>query len=245
MISPTVSILTVTQLSRNKCLLNLVQFIKNQTYKNIFEWVIVEGSKNKDDANDNKEKINEIILSEKNININYVDYSGFSFDNLHNLGNEICAGDIIVIMDDDDYYPPTRVEHVVESINDSNYLIAGCSDVYMYSFIKQKLYKFKPFGENHSCNHAIGYIKEYTYKNKYKDDGYSIEKSFTKKFTEPMYQLDPLKTVVVSSHKYNSIDKNKLIDIWIEINVLYEITEKKITDLIPEDIFIKMKNVFE
>ena len=60
-----------------------------------------------------------------------------------------------------------------------------------------------------------------------------------------MYQLDPLKTVVVSSHKYNSIDKNKLIDIWIEINVLYEITEKKITDLIPEDIFIKMKNVFE
>jgi signal peptidase I len=46
----------------------------------------------------------------------------------------MCKGDIIVIMDDDDYYPVTRVQHAVEKLEDSDYLISGCSDVYMYSF---------------------------------------------------------------------------------------------------------------
>jgi hypothetical protein len=44
------SIITVNQLVRSSCLLNLYELIKLQTYQNIIEWVIVEGSKIKEDA---------------------------------------------------------------------------------------------------------------------------------------------------------------------------------------------------
>ena len=59
----TVSLLTITQRSRNKCLKNLLDFILDQTYKDIVEWIIVEGSKTEKDVEENKEFImNEIII---------------------------------------------------------------------------------------------------------------------------------------------------------------------------------------
>ena len=53
----TVSLLTITQRSRNKCLKNLLEFINKQTYQDIIEWVIVEGSKTQKEAEENKEYI--------------------------------------------------------------------------------------------------------------------------------------------------------------------------------------------
>ena len=52
----TVSLLTITQRSRNKCLKNLLEFINKQTYQHIIEWVIVEGSKTQKDAEENKKE---------------------------------------------------------------------------------------------------------------------------------------------------------------------------------------------
>jgi glycosyltransferase involved in cell wall biosynthesis len=60
-------------------------------------------------------------------------YSGNSFNHLEikngltlgdnrNRGNQVVTGDIIVCMDDDDYYPPTRISHAVEELNKSNFL---------------------------------------------------------------------------------------------------------------------------
>ena len=66
---PTVSLLTITQRTRNKCLKNLLDFILSQTYHGIIEWIIVEGSKTEKDAEENKEFIiNEIIINEIIIN---------------------------------------------------------------------------------------------------------------------------------------------------------------------------------
>ena len=39
-----ISIITITQYSRFNCLKNLYNIIKNQDYKKIKEWIIVEGS---------------------------------------------------------------------------------------------------------------------------------------------------------------------------------------------------------
>ena len=47
---PSVSILTITQYSRRKCLTNLSELIKQQEYCNIIEWVIVDGSHHSADA---------------------------------------------------------------------------------------------------------------------------------------------------------------------------------------------------
>ena len=51
-----VSIVTITQSNRYDCLMNLYELIKLQNYQNIKEWIIVEGSKNENDALINKNK---------------------------------------------------------------------------------------------------------------------------------------------------------------------------------------------
>jgi glycosyltransferase involved in cell wall biosynthesis len=182
--------------------------IKAQTYTNIIEWVIVEGSKNKEDAIKNNELIKTLNSTVK---IVYVEYTGKKLGELRNIGNKSCVGDIIVCMDDDDYYPPERVQHCVESLEKSGYLIAGCSALYLYEYFMGKLYKFKGFGERHSTNNCMAFKKEYLLNHKH-DDGLDMaeEKSFTNNFTEPMVQLDSKKCIIVSSHNFNTLNKREL-----------------------------------
>ena len=46
----------------------------------------------------------------------YIEYSGKALSDLRNIGNNKCSGDIIVCMDDDDYYPVERVSHAVDAL---------------------------------------------------------------------------------------------------------------------------------
>ena len=210
----TVSIVTITQKSRQKSILNLCEFINNQTYSNLLlEWVIVEGSNNKEDAEENKIFIKKELFKKSNLPVTYMEYykNGLKLSDLRNIGNEICKRDIIVCMDDDDYYPPTRVEDVVSRLTNSDKQIAGCSDVYLYNYNKDKLYKFKSFGENHSTNNCLAYKKEYLLNHEYAEGlECSEEMSFTNNFTEPMVQLDADKCIVVSGHMTNTFDKTPL-----------------------------------
>jgi glycosyltransferase involved in cell wall biosynthesis len=239
-----VSLVTITQLIRSDCLLNLLELIKLQTYKNIIEWVIVEGSKTKEDADINKEKISKI---ESPVKIVYVEYTGKRLSDLRNLSNDTCTGDIIVCMDDDDYYPPDRVEHAVESLEKSSCLIAGCSDIYMYEYFMGKLYKFKGFHQNHSTNNCMAYKKEYLKNHRYESNLImSEEKSFTNNFSEPMVQLISKKCIIVSSHDFNTFNKRELcVGGTIGINpTLYEVNDHPITNYIPTKIFNRMKSLF-
>lgn len=91
----------------------------------------------------------------------YLEYSGKKLSDLRNLGNTTCKGDIIVCMDDDDYYPPERVSSAVESLKNSSALLAGCSDIYLYEYFMGKLYKFKGFHAKHSTNNCMAFKREY------------------------------------------------------------------------------------
>ena len=249
------SIITINQLVRSDCLLNLYELIKLQTYKNIVEWVIVEGSKTKEDADKNKENITKLINIHEsnksnivsNMKIIYVEYTGKALSDLRNIGNNKCIGDIIVCMDDDDYYPPERVSHAVESLQNSGALIAGCSDIYLYEYFMEKLYKFKGFHAKHSTNNCMAFKKEYL-KNHAHDSGLimSEEKSFTNDFTEPMVQLDSKKCIIVSSHNFNTFNKREIcIGGSYGINpTLYEVTDHPITSYIPPMIYNRMKSLF-
>ena len=114
---PSVSIVTITQLKRFNCLQIARDLIKEQTYKNIIEWVIVEGSKTKDDAKLNGVNIKELMEnSGLDFPIVYVEWSDVKLGELRNRGNKTCKGDITVVFDDDDYYFPDRVEHAVNKL---------------------------------------------------------------------------------------------------------------------------------
>jgi glycosyltransferase involved in cell wall biosynthesis len=213
---PTVSIITVTQYSRRECFINLVGLIKEQIYENIVEWVIVEGSKNLADAEENAEHIAQQTGFMHPVNIVYIPFSQeqqeqdpLHLSDLRNLGNNACRGDIIVCMDDDDYYPPTRVSHAVYKLMNSSALIAGCSKAYIYFYITDQLFQFKGFGKTHSTNNCMAYKREYL-KNHSHEAGLAKaeEGSFTNYFSEPMVQLDPHKCIVMSGHYDNTVDKS-------------------------------------
>ena len=207
-----VSIVTITQYRRFDCLQILKDLIEEQTYQNILEWVIVEGSNTKELADMNKQNIDQLKLSTK-INIKYIEYTGNStLGYLRNLSNDSCSGNYIVCMDDDDYYPCERVEHVVNVLKSSKNLIAGCSGCMFYDYILDKQFKSKTLNPNHSTNNCIAYKKEYLVNHRYDDSKtFAEESSFTNAFTEPMCQLIPKKTIVVSSHNLNTFNKRKLL----------------------------------
>jgi glycosyltransferase involved in cell wall biosynthesis len=242
----TVSIVTITQLKRFTCLEILQDIIRAQTYKNIIEWIIVEGSPNDDEAEQNMKQILR-MAEESIINIKYIKKDGNKkLGALRNKGNQACSGDITVVMDDDDFYPSTRVEHTVEKLSSSNFLIAGCSDMYIYDYTLEKLCKFKRFGPNHSINSCMAWKKAYLETHSHDPEKSTGEEpSFTNDFKEPMIQLDPKKTVIQSSHSSNTFNKRELVTSGILKlnNTLIEIDEP-IQDYITEPFFSRMKALF-
>ena len=250
MSTPTVSILTVTQYSRRECMLVLSGLIKQQIYKNIAEWVIVEGSQTHAEATANETYLfSQLAMQTLPFNIKYIPYNTFSgsqqpryLSDLRNNGNNACRGDIIVCMDDDDYYPPTRISHAVHMLTTSNALIAGCSRSYIYFYLTRSFFQSKGFGEGHSTNNCFAYKREYL-ENHSHENGLSRgeEPSFTNNFTEPMIQLDPMKTIVISGHGQNTVDKEKIC----QSAQFTEIFAPTITDYIPLPILLKLEGIFE
>jgi hypothetical protein len=244
-----ISLLTITQYKRFKSLQILFLMIQNQTYQNIFEWIIVEGSSNKNDAEKNKNNILnfiEEIKLEINYKIKYIEYSGYKLGGLRNLGNDSCNGDIIVCMDDDDYYPPDRVEHAVETLKNSECLIAGVSDVYMYDIMINKLFKFNGFMDYHSTNNCMAYKKEYLLNNKHDPEiEVGEERSFTKEFTRPLVKLKSKKCIIAISHNENTFNKRELaLSCMLNILNTLEHIDEKITNYIDETILNKMKQLY-
>lgn len=244
---PSVSIITVTQLKRFNCLEILRDLLKAQTYKNIVEWVIVEGSKTEELAAINAENIKQLSansgLSYPIIYINYE--NNIKLGELRNKGNRKCIGDITVCMDDDDYYFPDRVEHAVQKLSKSSAKIAGCSAVMIYDYFLERLYKFKQLGEKHSTNNCMAWKKEYLLTNSHDPSKEMAEESsFTKNFSEDMVQLEAEHTIIVSSHDSNTFNKRELlVGGTLGINpTLYEVPDIK--KYIKEPYFTKYKTLF-
>ena len=232
------SIVTITQLSRHVCLQNLCEMVKAQTYP-ILEWVIVEGSREEDAAQ------NAIhIANLKNDKIKYIEYSGKALSDLRNAGNNACTGEVIVCMDDDDYYPPTRVEHAVKSLADSKKDIAGCSAMYLYDYNLKQLYKFRKFGDNHSTNNCMAFTRRYLNDHAHASGlNRGEEPSFTNGFTAPMVQLNANKCIVVSSHMTNTVDKRQMCEDSTAGRIKHlRCVQKNVLELIPVEMFERMQN---
>jgi hypothetical protein len=259
-----VSIVTITQIKRQETLKICLDIIKEQSYKNITEWVLVEGSKNLEDTLENEKFIKTLTLP--GIDIVYIPgyhlvegvpiFNNNKLGQLRNLGNNACKGDIIVIFDDDDFYSFKRVEHSVSMLMKSKCEIAGCSEKYLYDYSLEKLVQFKSFGPNHSTNDCMAFKRSYLEKNKHDPTKENAEESsFTNAFTNPMVQLDPKMVLVGSSHSENTFNKREIITFGCllknpenpkEGNMYPNIThpEEKVTDLIPKIYFKRYLEIF-
>ncbi len=203
---PFVSVLTPTY-NRRKFLPALIECYKQQTYpKDRMEWVIL------DDGSDSVEDI--FTEAAKTIpNILYIrSDEKLLIGEKRNKLNSHAKGDILVAMDDDDYYPPERVSHVV--IKFAQYPrvdLAGSSEMYLYFRTDGRIVRAGPYGPNHCTNGTMAYRRRYMLTHRYDEtQTHAEEKSFLDDYRNPMTQLDPMKCILVMCHSDNTFDKNSI-----------------------------------
>ena len=204
LIKPLVSICTPT-FNRRPFIKTLIKCFEHQTYpKNKMEWIIID---------DGTDKIEDLV---KDIpQVKYYKYDEqMVLGKKRNIMHEKCSGDIIVYMDDDDYYPPERVSHSVEMLlTHPKALCAGASEIYIYFKHINQMYQFGPYGPNHATAGTFAFKKELLNEHSYDDDAaLAEEKHFLKNYTVPFVQLEPKKTILVFSHIHNTFDKKTLLD---------------------------------
>lgn len=204
--TPLVSVCTPT-FNRRPFIQTMIQCFKNQTYpKNRIEWIIVD---------DGTDKIKDLIETADIPQIRYFEVEEkMLLGAKRNYMHEKCKGSIIVYMDDDDYYPPDRISHAVEKLqNDKNALCAGSSEIYVYYKTMKKMMQCGPYGPNHATAGTFAFKKELLNQTRYNDTAaLAEEKAFLKEYTIPFVQLDPLKTILVFSHDHNTYDKRKMFE---------------------------------
>lgn len=225
---PTVSICMPT-FNRRPFIPTIIQCFHHQTYpKDKMEWIIVD---------DGTDKIGDLVA-----HIPQVRY--YSFDEKMTLGkkrnmcNDLATGDIIVYMDDDDYYPPQRVSHAVNCLRDERVLCAGSSIMHIYFKHIHKMYRFGPYNANHATAATFAFKRELLDITRF-DENSSVaeEKHFLKNYTIPFIQLDSEKTILVFSHSQNSFDKKELLK-QLPCPTIHD------TDLTPAD-FVKEPDVLK
>jgi glycosyltransferase involved in cell wall biosynthesis len=161
-----------------------------------------------------------------------------------NMLNDMAKGEIIVCMDDDDYYSPDRVAHAVTKLQGSKALIAGSTVLHIYypqfeGTGQPTIYRFGPYNSSHGTNATFCYYRQYLKTHRYLDDANKAEEShFTNKFTEPMIQLDPFKLMICLAHNNNTVEKTTFIPQGkptnIKIKDFFKKGDKKMLEWIKE-----------
>lgn len=188
------------------------------------EWIVID---------DGTDKVGDLFTK-----VEQVKY--FSYDQKMTLGkkrnlmHEKAKGDILIYMDDDDYYPRNRISHAVETLQKNpQALCAGSSEMYIYFKHIQKMYQFGPYGPNHSTAATFAFRKELLNLTRYDDNAcLAEEKQFLKNYTIPFVQLDPLKSILVFSHIHNSYDKKTMLD---NPNKFINESQKTVDDFVTDE----------
>jgi glycosyltransferase involved in cell wall biosynthesis len=202
---PFVSLLTPT-FNRRRFIPQLIQYIKHQTYpRELMEWLILD---------DGTDPIEDLIRPhEKVLNIRYFRHEEkLNVSEKRNRLNKEAKGDVLVCMDDDDYYPPLRVEHCVRSLmQNRQFQVCGCSTVHLYFTDDKSIWKIGPYAPYHATFGTMAYTKKYAETHQCDETVIHAEEiNFLNRYSEPLYQLNPTKCMLVLCHNENTFDKKDL-----------------------------------
>ena len=220
---PFVSICTPT-FNRRPFIPAMLKCFEHQTYpKHRMEWIIID---------DGTDKIEDLVKHHPNVR--YFKYDEkMTLGKKRNLVHDKSIGDILVYMDDDDYYPPERVSHAVETLQANPHaLCAGSSEIYIYFKHIEKMYQFGPYKDTHATAGTFAFRRELLKNNRYEEEAcLAEEKAFLKDYTVPLVQLNPQKVILVFSHEQNTFDKRKLLE---NPNQFVKESSKTIDDFIKQ-----------
>ena len=121
---PLVSVI-IPSYNRFEYLLNAVNSVKNQTYKNYEIIVVNDESSQKEYYEYAIEDINLINIKKKD----YPDWGG-SRQPLRNIGAEIAKGEYLAFLDDDDMWMNNKLEVQINEMLKNNYLFSSTEGYY-------------------------------------------------------------------------------------------------------------------
>jgi len=205
-ILPFVSIVTPTY-NRRRFIPSLIKMVQSQSYpRDRMEWVVYD---------DGQEEVNDLFEAARSLlpTLKFIwSEDKMTLGEKRNRLNVEAKGEIIVAMDDDDFYFPTRVMDAVMAftMNPSVHL-AGASEVYMFFTDTKEIWKAGPYFVGHATNGTMAWTKEYASKHRYDETvAFAEEKSFLDGYKNPLVQLDSKKVMLVMSHSDNTFDKTEL-----------------------------------
>jgi glycosyltransferase involved in cell wall biosynthesis len=202
----------------------MIRCFENQDYTGKMEWIIVD---------DGTDPIGDLVQHLPNVKYVRLDTKHI-LGKKRNIMHSHCKGDILVYMDDDDYYPPERVSHAVHALTNSTALCAGSSIIHIYYHHLKKIIEFGPYGPMHATAGTFAMKRELLEITSYLESAcMAEEKYFLKNYTIPFIQLDPKKVILVVAHDHNTVDKTSLLN-----NSTKE-TSMKMEDFIKDDILIQ------
>mgnify|MGYP001263095179 CR=1 FL=1 len=225
-IRPFVSICTPT-FNRRPFIPTIIKCVDNQDYpKDRMEWIIID---------DGTDLIEDLVINHPQVKYYKYDEK-MTLGKKRNLMHEKSCGDILVYMDDDDYYPSTRVSHAVDTLlQNPSALCAGASEIYIYYKHIHEMYQFGPYSKTHATAGTFAFKKELLKQTQYNDEkSLGEEKEFLKDYTIPFVQLDPKHTILVFSHIHNTFDKRKLLEDTYK-NPFTKISDKTIDYFMNEE----------
>ncbi len=228
MIKPFVTIATPTFNRRIFFPLVLCWFQKQTYPRDRLEWIIYD---------DGTDSIEDII---KESNISEIRY--FKSDvketvsSKRNFINSKAKGDIIVNIDDDDYYSVDRISYAVDMfLSNPTLLFAGCRTTYIYFTETGLIYRATSSNKDESTAGTFVYRRELLEQTSYNNNrALAEEQDFLKDNKFEMIDLDPMRTMLVISHGQNSFDKK----IMLEVNkdpVYFSKTEYKLSDFVKDN----------
>jgi glycosyltransferase involved in cell wall biosynthesis len=182
-----------------------IKCFNHQDYpKDKMEWIIID---------DGTDKIEDLVCNIEQVKYYYYNEK-MPLGKKRNIMHAKSKGDILVYMDDDDYYPPERVSHAVNMLlTHPNALCAGASEIYIWFKHIQKMFQFGPYSPSHATAGTFAFKRELLKDHKYDDNAaLAEEKAFLKDYSVPFVQLEPKKTILVFSHIHNTFDKKRLLE---------------------------------
>jgi len=197
------------------------------------EWIILD---------DGEDCVKDVFDGLKIPGLRYIRHEGkMLIGGKRNILNKEAKGDILVAMDDDDYYSPERVRHAVQQFQLYPAVeLAGASEIYMYYTDIKKIYRLGPYNKNHATNGTMAWRKSYALTHIYDESvTHAEERSFLENYKNPMIQLDTFKVMLVISHSDNTFDKKKLRD---NPSPLVHLTEMKLNAFIKS---AKLRDFFK
>jgi glycosyltransferase involved in cell wall biosynthesis len=221
--------------NRQYLLPSLIERFQFQIYpKNLIELIILDDS---DLIYDDLDFIN------KDDRVKYIyEKEKLPLGKKRNILNSIAKGDIIICMDDDDYYSPYYIENTVNKLINSKLLIASCSQLFIYHIELNILACLRSTNINCIRNATFACKKEYLNNYSYNNTTCRGEEvGITNNFTIPVERLD-MNSIIVLNHGKNTIrypcyKEKKILKETVDIIISSGCRGNK-------DLILKGKNIF-